>query len=220
MRIKKMVRKVYKFAKKDKFRFGMILFFAFYGLLTVVEDEQLSANSANFIGDVLVLVFAVYFIRKAFPFVKKTATVKQLRDMCEVDKLGGLEFEHFLAPIFEKHGYRAEVTQGSGDNGADLVLYKKHRKYVVQAKCYSSNIGVSAVQQIVAAVPVYEAHGAMVVTNQYFTKAAQNLAAFNGVRLINRDELAGMVKRANSGDSWLQSLANWFRKEKERATLD
>lgn len=226
MLFKKIARKVCKFAKKDKYRFGLILFLAFCGLFSILEDEQLSASIANFIGDVLVLVIAVYFIRKAFPFLKKTATAKQLRDICEVDKLGGLEFEHFLAPIFEKDGYRAEVTQGSGDYGADLVLTKNHRKYVVQAKCYSSNIGVSAVQQIAAAVPYYKAHGAIVVTNQYFTKAAQNLAAVNGVRLIDRDELAGMVNRANSGDSWLQSMAKWFRrlrkerKEKEKATLD
>jgi restriction system protein len=111
----------------------------------------------------------------------------------EIDDMDGFEFEHFLKPLFERQGYLAKVTQGSGDYGADLILRKGRKKYVVQAKRYSSNIGVSAVQQVVAAVNYYDAHGAIVVTNQYFTHAALELAKVNGVRLIDRDSLAKML---------------------------
>jgi restriction system protein len=111
----------------------------------------------------------------------------------EIDQMDGLAFEQYLKPVFERQGYLAKVTQGSGDFGADLILRKGRKKYVVQAKRYSSNIGVSAVQQVVAAVNYYKAQGAIVVTNQYFTPAAVQLAKVNGVRLIDREKLAKMM---------------------------
>jgi restriction system protein len=114
--------------------------------------------------------------------------------MYDIDRMDGLEFEKLLKPLFERQGYIAEVTQGSGDYGADLILWKGTKKYVVQAKRYSSNMGVSAVQQVVGAIKYYKASGAMVVTNQYFTPAAINLAKSNGVRLIDREALAEMVR--------------------------
>jgi restriction system protein len=134
-----------------------------------------------------VLTSILVFIKS---FRYKSVLPIELRD---IDYMDGLQFEKFLKPVFERQGYITEVTKGSGDYGADLILRKGHKKLVVQAKRYSSNIGVSAVQQVVAAVNFYKANGAIVVTNQYFTPAAIQLAKVNGVRLIDRDELARMV---------------------------
>lgn len=119
----------------------------------------------------------------------------------EVDGMDGLQFEHFLKPVFQAKGYRAEVTQGSGDYGADLILTRKGKKTVVQAKCYSSNIGVDAIQQVVAAMPVYRAQHAIVVTNRYYTKQAKKLAKANRVLLIDRDELINMINHYQNGTS-------------------
>jgi restriction system protein len=128
-------------------------------------------------------------------FIKgKSVRFHRVKDLYEVDKMDGHDFEHYLAPLFERLGYRAEVTKGSGDFGADLILRKKGKKYVVQAKRYSGSIGVSAVQEVVGALGYYKAHGAMVVTNNYFTPAAEELAKHNRVQLIDRDELAHMMK--------------------------
>ncbi|MFC9600854.1 restriction endonuclease [Peribacillus butanolivorans] len=40
----------------------------------------------------------------------------------------------------------------------------------------------------------YNVTGAIVVMNQYFTPAAVELAKANGVKLIDRDKLANMVR--------------------------
>jgi restriction system protein len=133
------------------------------------------------------LVYGFYYL-----FLRK-GKFTRVKDLYEVDGMDGLDFEHYLVPLFEKLGYRAEVTKGSGDFGADLILHKGRKKYVVQAKRYSSSIGVSAVQQVVGAIRYYGAHGAMVVTNNYFTPAAEDLAKHNKVRLIDRDELSHMI---------------------------
>lgn len=120
--------------------------------------------------------------------------------MEEVDRLDGHAFEHFLKPLFEQHGYKAEVTRGSGDYGADLILRKDGRITVVQAKRYGAGkkIGVAAVQEVVGALAMYKAAEGMVVTNRYFTPQARRLANANGIRLVDRDELAFMMRHADA----------------------
>lgn len=115
------------------------------------------------------------------------------RSIEAIDEMDGIEFEYFLCDLFEDHGYKAEVTKASGDFGADLILYKKDEIIVVQAKRYSGNVGVKAVQEVVAATPYYNGTDAWVVSNSYFTKAAIELAERNNVYLIDRDELIKLI---------------------------
>jgi restriction system protein len=147
------------------------------------------------IGYAFVIGLAAIFAYGYYRFFIKGKKFHRVKELYEVDEMDGLDFEHYLVPLFEKLGYKAEVTKGSGDFGADLILLKKGKKFVVQAKRYSSSIGVSAVQQVVGAVGYYKAHGAMVVTNNYFTPAAEDLAKHNRVQLIDRDELSHMISR-------------------------
>lgn len=67
----------------------------------------------------------------------------------------------------------------------------------MQAKRYSKNVGIEAVQQIVGALKHYGASVAWVVTNRDFTEAAYKLAASNGVKLINREALIEMILQMN-----------------------
>lgn len=115
--------------------------------------------------------------------------------LTEVDKMTGEQFEFLLANLFTKMGYTVRTTPTTGDYGADLLLFNNSSLIVVQAKRYSSNVGVSAVQEIVSAKPVYSASQAMVVSNAEFTKAAQNLAMANNVRLVGRSELANLLRQ-------------------------
>jgi Restriction endonuclease len=45
-------------------------------------------------------------------------------------------------------------------------------------------------------MPLYEGDQAVVITNQYFTKPAIELAAANNVLLIDRDRLQQLIKNA------------------------
>jgi restriction system protein len=75
----------------------------------------------------------------------------------EVDRMNGADFELFLQYLLESHGYQAEITKGSGDYGADLVLRGPDKTIVVQAKRYSKKVGLKAVQEIVSAKSYYKA---------------------------------------------------------------
>lgn len=97
----------------------------------------------------------------------------------------GIEYEKFVASYLKRKGYwGVKVTQASSDYGIDVIAHKNGKKYAVQCKYYSSPVGVSAVQEAVAGKAHYGCSAAMVVTNNTFTKAAETLAADNGVKLI------------------------------------
>ncbi|MEH7272628.1 restriction endonuclease, partial [Neobacillus vireti] len=81
----------------------------------------------------------------------------------------------------------------SGDFGADLLLKKDRKKIVVQAKRYSKDVGIKAVQEVMGARSYYKADEAWVVSNSYFTKAARELARNGNVALVNRDELIDYI---------------------------
>lgn len=103
-----------------------------------------------------------------------------------IDKMSGEEFEEFLELHFKKEGFKAHLTPKTADYGADLVVKKGKEKIVVQAKRWNQNVGVEAIQQVVASIKYYKADRGMVITNSKFTENAINLAKANNVTLIDR----------------------------------
>lgn len=100
----------------------------------------------------------------------------------------GLEYEKYCAQKLIKSGYsRVKVTPGSGDYGADIIAYdRKGHKICFQCKKYENTVGVSAVQEIIAARHYYDCKKAVVLTTATFTPAAKRLAQATNVELIER----------------------------------
>ena len=58
------------------------------------------------------------------------------------DTMEGHDFEYYCAELLKNNGfYNVSVTQGSGDQGIDVLAEKGGVKYGIQCKCYSSDIG-------------------------------------------------------------------------------
>lgn len=110
----------------------------------------------------------------------------------DTDKMTGNEFEDFLSSLFLSLGYQVKKTKSSSDFGADLII-DNGVQVIVQAKRYTKPVSLSAIQEITAAKKHYQVNNAWVITNNYFTKSAKNLAADNNIRLIDREELAQLI---------------------------
>lgn len=130
------------------------------------------------------------------------ARINKLRrsGIAEIDKMTGDQFEHYLGQLFHLQGYNATVTQAQGDYGADLVLNKDGKRIVVQAKRYSKNVGLKAVQEVYGAIAHYKASAGWVVTNSRYTPQARTLARSNNVRLVDREELVEMILRVKESE--------------------
>jgi len=150
--------------------------------------------SKNFIGSFIVFSF-VFAVMIGILIYRKLSWNEKLKKsgIVDIDKMDGRQFEHYLGVLFKNHGYLVKVTQAAGDYGADLVISKDGKKIVVQAKRYSKNVSLKAVQEAAASIAYYGATAAWVVTNSEFTEAAINLARSNNVRLLGRRELVEMI---------------------------
>lgn len=131
----------------------------------------------------------------------------------------GYMFEDLTANLYRAMGYNTKTTTelrnernlpinilqrgGPGEQGVDVVVEytdkdKTKKIMIIQCKHYSSNIGNSAVQEIFTAKNLYEDHfkkpvSCAVLTNQFFTSSAKELAKINEVQLIDRHDLADML---------------------------
>lgn len=126
-----------------------------------------------------------------------------------VDGMDGFEFEAFLVNVFQTIGFDVKETRKTADQGADLFVSRFGKTMVIQAKNYTGSVGNAAVQQAISAKAFYGCDEAMVVTNSYFTKSANELATTAGVRLVDRDALQGYL------DDYNQKLIEVFQAEAE-----
>ena len=119
----------------------------------------------------------------------KTSANKKKFTIDDVDLMSGQEFENFVAKLFSRMGYETEVTKATGDQGVDIIVSKNGNKIGIQAKCYSGSVGNSAIQEVVAGKNYYRLDKGIVVTNNFFTESAQQLAQANSVVLWDRNIL-------------------------------
>ncbi|MCD7929654.1 MAG: restriction endonuclease [Clostridiales bacterium] len=116
----------------------------------------------------------------------------------DFDKMEGHQFETYCADVLRGNGFsNVRVTQGSGDQGVDILAEKEGVKYAIQCKCYSSDVGNKAVQEVFSGKNFYDCHVAVVLTNQHFTASAQELAQKTGVLLWERETLERFVRTAS-----------------------
>lgn len=131
----------------------------------------------------------------------------------EIDRMDGKTFERFLKVLFTRLGYDVQLTRLVGDYGADLIVARDGKKSLIQAKRSKNNLGVKAIQQAVAAKPIYGVTAAIVVSNAYFTRQAQRLARANKVTLWDRKKLMNAMLR-------VRPLEKDRQKQPEREEVD
>lgn len=108
----------------------------------------------------------------------------------QYDYMTGEDFEAYVAMILQQIGFvSVQLTKGSGDQGVDIIAEQDGMKYAFQCKRYDKPVGNKAVQEVFAGKFFYHCHVAVVVTNNYFTQSAKELAYENGVVLWDRDFL-------------------------------
>ena len=142
---------------------------------------------------ILYLIFAIIFVLLVVLVVR--AVIKRLPHELPMDEMEGHDFEYYCADLLKANGFlEVEVTKGSGDFGADILAEKDGITYAVQCKCYDKPIGVKAVQEVYAGRDYYDRMVGVVMTNQYFTQPAVELARKLNIMLWDRGYLDDMDK--------------------------
>lgn len=115
------------------------------------------------------------------------------------DSMDGHSFEYFCAEILQYNGFHSvQVTSESGDFGVDILCKKDNLSYAIQCKCYSNNVGNKAIQEVFSGKAFYKCDCAIVMTNSYFTPAAEETARLTNVELWDRGRLNELYRIAIS----------------------
>ena len=112
-------------------------------------------------------------------------------------KYSPYQFEELIQKLFEKMGYKAWTTPGSGDKGADVIAEKNGERVAIQVKKYKySNLVTPAeVRSALGSMYHYKAKKAVVVTTSNFTVRAWEIADTSPVELWEKNTLQELIKK-------------------------
>lgn len=132
---------------------------------------------------------------KSFDFDSSQNKSLKIKNIEDIDQLNPLSFEAAIAILFEKtHDGNAWLTPVSNDKGADVIFFGESSNLLIQVKRSASRLDITSGQEIIYALPEYrnkyqKEFSPIVVTNNFFTKNAVDLAEQHGVELIDRNTL-------------------------------
>lgn len=149
--------------------------------------------------DVLVIIYSFVKIKYFKDIRKKEKQASKevkIKDMSVIDTLSGFDFEKFAAEYFKLLGYKTELTQGSHDNGADILARKDNIMLCVEAKRRSKKINRHVVLSVHYAMEhVYRGDKAVIFTNTELTDQARAAAKDKDVEYIDRFVIEKFLKK-------------------------
>jgi HJR/Mrr/RecB family endonuclease len=166
----------------------------------LIRQGKFGKNNRNYIDCVNVFLPKIIDAlenKKHQDFVGKLKTTynKKRYTSDDVDLMDGLEFERLIAELFSKMGFETKITKTTGDQGIDVIASKDGNQIGIQAKCYSSTVGNKAIQEASAGKKYYHLDKVMVITNNFYTDSARQLASANSIILWDRNNLIEKIER-------------------------
>lgn len=104
----------------------------------------------------------------------------------------GIEFERFVADIFRRTGYSAELTAATGDHGIDVILRKLGKVIVVQCKQWDGAVGEPVLRDFYGSMVASRADAGFVVTTSNFTSQAEAFVKDKPIELYDVDAIVGL----------------------------
>jgi restriction system protein len=143
-----------------------------------------------------IAVAAVWLMRQLSG--PKTTTAREfMQRFAAVDLMSGVQFEHFVANLFQEMGHRATVLGGSGDQGVDVIFDYFGERVAVQCKNYKRAVGNKPVQEVYAGARYHRCAQAWVVAPAGYTKGAHDLAKSTGVLLFDANGIRQWIKKVD-----------------------
>ena len=140
------------------------------------------------------------FDRSRYAFVEGVDVVTGLDHRDDLMRLTPTDFEHLVRQLFEATpGMQGWTTQASRDDGVDAVIFNATPitggLTVVQAKQYSTSIGVQHVRELAGTMEDKKAGRGILISTSRFTKDAEVLSERLGrIQLIGGAELVYLLK--------------------------
>ena len=106
------------------------------------------------------------------------------------------EFEREIALLFEKQGYKAYVTKGSGDGGIDIKLDKSGERGIVQCKRFKTKVGPGPIRDLYGTMKAGKYKYAFIVCPSGFSDKAYEFSKGKNIKLVGLKRIMEMVDNA------------------------
>ncbi len=90
------------------------------------------------------------------------------------------EFEKFMAQLYNKLGYKTELTKATRDGGKDIILRKPDilgdMVFYVECKQYNekNKVGLDIIQRFTGVIEMDKVNGGIIATTSFFSKDAKD----------------------------------------------
>lgn len=173
--------------------FGYLIFVCIIALIIDLIRTHISERAKHNLMVVAIVIGVIIFISMVCTIYRKLHRKYTLKQLDEMD---GHQFEYACADILKANGYKhVKVTRSSGDFGVDVIAEKDKVRYAIQCKRYNHKLDNTPIQEVVGGLAYYQCDKGAVMTNQYFTEPAKQLAQVNDIKLLDRDTLSHMVDK-------------------------
>ena len=138
---------------------------------------------------------------KAYKIINAKYKLEEIKKEKEIQKkqsdywlsLNPYKFEKEIAILFEKQGYKTNVTKGSGDGGIDIELEKENGRGIVQCKLYQNKLGPSPVRDLFGTMVAGNYKYGFVVNPLGFSDNAYEFSKGKNIGLIDLNIIMLMV---------------------------
>lgn len=184
---------LYGLLTAKSFHFEMVLLALFFGiapvllttLVLVLPAEALLRLASSRFGH-------AQRYRKAVNEFRAWWTRTQREFWCS---LSGTQFEAELAALFQRAGFRAELTRSSGDEGVDIWLHCDGGKKIVQCKAHRTPVGPSVARELYGTLQHFGAAGAILASTSGFTKGVVEYARNKPIELLGLAQIIALQEK-------------------------
>lgn len=163
------------------------------------KQKQIMSTNIKLISDIELLEqekrAQLLYLEHMYAVDEEFRTYIVQKELILIDSMDGYAFEEYVGSLLEKIGYKnIQVTKRSGDQGMDIIANISTTKVGFQCKAYNSLVGNKAVQEGYAGKDFYNLDKAIIITNNYFTNSAYELASKLNVELWNRETIIRYIE--------------------------
>lgn len=111
--------------------------------------------------------------------------------------LDGHAFEREFARLLTRHGYRTEVTRGSGDGGVDIIADDGNGLIAVQCKRHKNPVGPAVIRELYGAVTAGKYRTGMLAVTGGVTKGVHEFIEGKPLQIVDLLQIVQLQMELN-----------------------
>lgn len=172
--------------------------------------DRLSTGELYLLG---LILFSWYCVRSAYKIKLTGYKYTELDDFAIhkiskcIDEMDGVEFEDFIAFLYNRLGHKVIQTAATRDGGYDMIL---DHNTLVEIKHFSegNRVGRPILQKLIGACVENDIDKGLIITTSSFTKEAHETikkCTKVNIEVVYKEDILRMCKKINSSEilEWL-----------------